>query len=203
MFLGPWLPSAPHQPRDTRESLKRRSSSPSAVLHHPLYAPPSRAHAPAQAAPFGADPRPLRARLQRCLSRRAATLRWHLRATRPRPAHSPIGKKTAVATSPRSCNCCCLFVCICNCRYYYLLFNSYISYVLIHPLILLHQCQQSLESLHPIGFKLSRIKSLTVSLHPVQHIMLLQSMLRRIAMIGFNKTNHLLVSYVPPLFLCV
>ena len=38
------------------------------------------------------------------------------------------------------------------------------------------------------------IMKLTLLLHPIQHIMLLKPMLRRIAMIGFNKIHHLLIA---------
>ena len=77
------------------------------------------------------------------------------------------------------------------------LFGKYSFGILIHSFILFNQSHKLFERLYPIEVKFPCIVKLTLLLHPIQHIMLFYPMLRRIAMIGFNKINHLLVSCKP------
>ena len=56
--------------------------------------------------------------------------------------------------------------------------------------------------LHPLRFHLSSIKSLSIGLAPVEHIMLLYPMARRIPSIAFNKIYHLFIFILPPFILC-
>lgn len=76
------------------------------------------------------------------------------------------------------------------------------SFPLILPPILLHHLHQPLKSLHPLQLQPPCIKRLSIRLKPVQHIMLLYPMLRRIPMIALNKSHHLLIPFLPSFFLC-
>ena len=72
---------------------------------------------------------------------------------------------------------------------------------LIHSSILFAQYKQLLKRFHPLRLQPPRIHQLPLLLHPIQHIMLLNPMLRRIPMIHLNETLHLLKSYFPSLVL--
>ena len=68
---------------------------------------------------------------------------------------------------------------------------------LIYMLIFLTQLQQPFELLHPFQLHLPCIHQFPIRLHPVEHIVLLNSMARRITMISLDETLHLIVSFLP------
>ena len=74
--------------------------------------------------------------------------------------------------------------------------------ILILPPILFRHFQKFSKLLHPVRFHLPSIHHLPIGLHPVEHIVLLYPMLRRISMIRLNKTHHLIIPHHPSLFLC-
>ena len=67
--------------------------------------------------------------------------------------------------------------------------------------ILLHQSKKFFKRLHPLWFHLSCIKSFSIGLQPIQHIVLLYPVLRWIPMIDLNKTNHLFILNLPSFLL--
>lgn len=73
--------------------------------------------------------------------------------------------------------------------------------ILIHPSILFNERQKPFEHLYPLRLHLPRIKSFSIGLQPVEHIVLLNPMLRRITFIALNKRHHLIISSQPLLFL--
>ena len=89
----------------------------------------------------------------------------------------------------------------------------HILFILILPFILPHHTPASdifrisvnpwiLDSvasarLHPLRPHLPRIQRLSIRLQPVQHIMLLNPMPRRITMVGLNELNHFIISNQP------
>ena len=56
--------------------------------------------------------------------------------------------------------------------------------ILIHPSILFNERQKPFEHLYPLRLHLPRIKNFPIRLHPIQQIMLLNPMTRRIPMIS-------------------
>ena len=78
---------------------------------------------------------------------------------------------------------------------------SSFSNILINPFILFYQFEQSVKQTYPLWFHLPRIHHLPIRFHPIEHIMLLNPMLRWIPVVGLNETNHLLVSLKPSCFL--
>ena len=74
--------------------------------------------------------------------------------------------------------------------------------ILILPPILFRHFQKFSKLLHPLRLQFPCIKNLPIRLHPVQHIVLLNPMLRRIPMIALNKSHHLLIPLHPPFLLC-
>ena len=83
--------------------------------------------------------------------------------------------------------------------YFSLLEDS--SLPLVFPLILLHHGKEFLKLPHPFWLHLPRIKRLSIRLQPIQHIMFLKLILRRISMIGVDKLYHLIISCIPLSFL--
>ena len=73
--------------------------------------------------------------------------------------------------------------------------------ILILPPILLHHFQKLFKLLHPVRFHLPSIKNLPIRLQPIEHIMLLNPMLRRVPIIRLNKTHHLIIPRYPPFIL--
>ena len=67
------------------------------------------------------------------------------------------------------------------------------SLILIHPSILLPQLQQLLKHGQPLLLHLPGIHPFPVGLEPIEHIMLLQPMLRRVPLIRLNEGLHLIV----------
>ena len=67
--------------------------------------------------------------------------------------------------------------------------------------IFLHQCRQRLKPLHPLWLQHALIHRLPVCLEPIQHIMLLDAMLRWIAMILFNEGFNFMIPCQPTSFL--
>ena len=63
--------------------------------------------------------------------------------------------------------------------------------------ILLHQSKKFFKRLHPLWFHLSCIKSFSIGLQPIQHIVLLYPMFRRIPFVGLNKCYHLIIFRQP------
>ena len=76
------------------------------------------------------------------------------------------------------------------------------SLPLVLPPILFRHFQKFSKLLHSLRLQLPSIHSLSIRLHPIQHIMLLNPMLRWIPMILLQKPHHLLESRLPPFFLC-
>ena len=74
-------------------------------------------------------------------------------------------------------------------------------YVLINSLILLHHGKEFLKLPHPLWLHLTSIQGFTICFQPVQHIMFLKLILRRISMIGVDKLYHLIISCIPLSFL--
>ena len=74
-------------------------------------------------------------------------------------------------------------------------------FILILPPILFRHFQKFSKLLYPLLLHLPRIHHLSVSLQPVQHIMLLNPVFRRIPVIGLNKPHNLLISCQPTCFL--
>ena len=72
---------------------------------------------------------------------------------------------------------------------------------LILPPILFRHFQKFSKLLHPLRFHLPSIKSLSIGLAPVQHIMLLNPVLRWIAFVDLNEVLHLLIPFLPFLIL--
>ena len=68
---------------------------------------------------------------------------------------------------------------------------------LIHSSILFAQYKQLLKRFHPLRLQPPRIHQLPLLLHPIQHIMLLNPVLRRIPMIHLNEALHLIISFQP------
>lgn len=73
--------------------------------------------------------------------------------------------------------------------------------ILIHPSILFNECQEPFEHLYPLLLQLSSIQKFPLMLNPVQHIMFLNSVLRRISAILLQKPHHFIVSHHPSFFL--
>ena len=73
--------------------------------------------------------------------------------------------------------------------------------ILIFPSILLHQFLKFSKLLYPLRLHLPSIKDLPIRLQPIEHIMLLNPMLRRIPMIDLYKVNHLIIPRYPPIIL--
>ena len=71
------------------------------------------------------------------------------------------------------------------------------SGILILSFILLHQGQKLFKLLYPLKLYLPLIHRLPVRFEPVQHIMLLKPMLRRIPMILFNEGFNFIISCQP------
>ena len=67
------------------------------------------------------------------------------------------------------------------------------SLPLVLPPILFRHFQKFSKLLHPLGLHFPSIKSFSIGLQPVQVVMLLNPMLRRIPSIAFNKLNHFIV----------
>ena len=79
------------------------------------------------------------------------------------------------------------------------------SIILIDVLEGFAEGQQFLEQLLPICLQLSRIHHLAVVLHPIQHQMFLNPMLRRIPALARHKLHHLPIPHHPQIiiFHCV
>ena len=76
-----------------------------------------------------------------------------------------------------------------------------VSLVLINVFNLLSQLQQLLKQLHPLRLQLPRIHPLPIRLQPVEHIMLLNAMPRRIPMVRLHEIHHLIVFGQPSVVL--
>ena len=74
--------------------------------------------------------------------------------------------------------------------------------ILIHTSILFNERQKPFEHLYSLRLHLISIKSLSIGLAPVEHIMLLNPMARRIPMVPFQELNHLIKSHYPSFVLC-
>ena len=74
--------------------------------------------------------------------------------------------------------------------------------ILILPPILFRQGKKLFKLLYPLRFHLPRIHPLPGRLHPIQHIMLLNPILRRIPMFTLHERHHLIISLPPFLVLC-
>lgn len=74
--------------------------------------------------------------------------------------------------------------------------------ILILPLILFRHFQKFSKLLHPLWLHFPSIQGFSIGLQPVEHIMLLNSMLRWIPMIGFYEISHLFISFHPSFVLC-
>ena len=75
------------------------------------------------------------------------------------------------------------------------------SPMLVYPFILFHQYQERFKPFHSLRLHPPRIHHLPVCLQPVQHVMLLNPVLRRIPMIGLHEAHHLLIPRSPPFIL--
>ena len=73
--------------------------------------------------------------------------------------------------------------------------------ILIDAFKLFHLRHQFPKTLYSFHLQPPRIHQLPLLLHPVQHIMLLYPMLRRIPVIRLNETLHLIIPYQPTSFL--
>ena len=68
---------------------------------------------------------------------------------------------------------------------------------LIFPLVLLTHLQQLLERLYPLWLQFPSIQSFSCGLKPIEHIVLLNAMTRRIPVVFLNKFSHLIISNSP------
>ena len=75
-------------------------------------------------------------------------------------------------------------------------------FILILSPILFRHFQKFSKLLYPLQLHLPSIHRFTIRLEPVEHIMFLNSILRRIPLIGLYETNHLLILHYPLLVLC-
>ena len=69
--------------------------------------------------------------------------------------------------------------------------------ILVFPSILFHHFLKFSKLLQPLHSHLPSIQKLSIRLQPIEHIMLLGSVFRRIMMISFNKSLHFIEPTLP------
>ena len=74
-------------------------------------------------------------------------------------------------------------------------------FILVLPPIQFHHFQKFSKLLHPLSLHLTCIQGFTIRLQPIQMVMLLNMVLRRIPPIRFNKANHLIIPRLPTFIL--
>ena len=73
--------------------------------------------------------------------------------------------------------------------------------ILIHPSILFNERQKPFEHLYSLRLQLSGIQKFPLMLNPVQHIMLLYPVFRRIPVVVMDKSHHLIIFCLPTFIL--
>ena len=84
--------------------------------------------------------------------------------------------------------------------FYLVLYVAILSrplFILILSLILFRQFKKFSKLLHPLSLHLPCIHHLPIRLQPIQHIMLLNPMPRRIPMVLLQESHHFIVSHYP------